>query len=508
MKFPKFAEIISFYIYYTNLYNIAKPELVIVILFIFTLITPLHSKSPSALNKRGVEFGNKKRYSEAISEFNKSIEIFNKSSAKVFHNKAWVQELQGNYEDAIINYEEAVRRNPDQLPSHERVGFLYYKTGLYGKAVFTGEYVLKIDPDNEEVIKWLPDAYRMRIKKQQEDLIAKKKEEKIKEEEEKLKKQKEDEAEALKKEKKKKMARRLYATFDFMIRTAYYFKGNEGYRYVASPGLYTNFPEMLYINFTPRHDLEFDLKIGNPYLGALSPNLVIHTETFQAIYNLNKYSLGIGCMINHYRSSFNFGKNLTLHDYKIGIIFGIEEDKSKIKFTLYPRAIPHDGSHSSGKTLDVNYAEFKFSYYIDKILNYYTKFSYADYYFFDHSIEISNYWGIYELGFGLTINKYVLEKKYLSITIDFTERFYMRNLNNDKPYKFANGQGWFGIDADNWFEGDPFSGYRAPGHVFSLRVEEKINDNIFIYQKLIFEMVDRSEDHNEICLNLGVGGIY
>ncbi|MDY6934952.1 MAG: tetratricopeptide repeat protein [Spirochaetota bacterium] len=508
MKFPKFAEIISFYIYYTNLYNIAKPELVIVILFIFTLITPLHSKSPSALNKRGVEFGNKKRYSEAISEFNKSIEIFNKSSAKVFHNKAWVQELQGNYEDAIINYEEAVRRNPDQLPSHERVGFLYYKTGLYGKAVFTGEYVLKIDPDNEEVIKWLPDAYRMRIKKQQEDLIAKKKEEKIKEEEEKLKKQKEDEAEALKKEKKKKMARRLYATFDFMIRTGYYFRGDEGYKYVTTSGLYGNFPEMIYINFTPRKEWEFDLKFGNPYLGALSPNLVIHTETFQAIYHFERYSIGIGGMGNHYKSSLNFGRELTLHDFKMGILFGYKKDNYSMRFVLYPRAIPKDSKYSSGTTLDVDYAEYRFDNYVDKFFSYYSRISIADYYYFDHDNEMSNYWGVYEISLGIVLSKFNLKKKNMTITVDFTERFYMRDLFNDEPYNFGNGQGWFGINTDTWFKGAPFSGYRAPGHVFSIKINEFLTDNFFLYQKLICEMVDRAEDHNEFCLKLGVGGTY
>ena len=97
---------------------------------------------------------------------------------------------------------------------------------------------------------------------------------------------------------------------------------------------------------------------------------------------------------------------------------------------------------------------------------------------------------------------------YLSISLEYIERFYMLDLNNDKPYNFANGQGWFGINADKWFEGDPFSGYRAPGHVFALRVEEGIIKHLFLYQGIIVEMVDRREDHNEFNFLFGLGGEY
>jgi hypothetical protein len=64
---------------------------------------------------------------------------------------------------------------------------------------------------------------------------------------------------------------------------------------------------------------------------------------------------------------------------------------------------------------------------------------------------------------------------YGAITLDFTERFYMRDLYNDKPYNFGNGQGFFGFNSGKWLKGDPFSGYRAPGHVFTVRVDETIN---------------------------------
>ena len=133
-----------------------------------------------------------------------------------------------------------------------------------------------------------------------------------------------------------------------------------------------------------------------------------------------------------------------------------------------------------------------------------------DYYYFDHGVETSNYWGIYELGFGLNINKKDISKfvPYLDVSLDFAERFYLLDLNNDDPYSFANGQGWFGIDSEKWTKGDPFSGFRSRGHVFTLKAELGILKYFFVYQKFIIEIVDRREDHNEFNLILGSGGIY
>ncbi len=43
--------------------------------------------------------------------------------------------VEGRLPGALKNYEEAIRRNPKQLPSYERAGYLYYKTADYDKAV-------------------------------------------------------------------------------------------------------------------------------------------------------------------------------------------------------------------------------------------------------------------------------------------------------------------------------------------------------------------------------------
>lgn len=484
---------------------------IIIVFILLITVSPLFSQravDPREAASRGLEFGQQKRYEEALKEFDKAISTYNESSARAYHNKGWILELKKDIPGAISSYEEAIRRNPKQVPSLERLGYMYFREGKYEEAVAMGERVISLDPDNEEVIKWLPEAYAMRLKKQREELLAKQEEEKKKREQERKLAGEEEEEEP--------PQRYIYATFDFMIRSGYYFKDAEkdkGYHYVSTPGYYMNIPEMFHINFTPNRKFEFDLQGGNPYLGALSPNLVIHTEKLQAVVHMGKYFLGAGIMGNHYKGSFAYGDGgeRTRQDYKAGLVFGFEKDKVDMEFTLYPRALPYDREGSSGKTFDADYAQIDYKYQIDKNLSFYSWFSARDYFFFDHEAEISNYWGVYDLGLGIDLGEHkdITEfLRYIKLSVQYNERFYMEDLANDNPYAFANGQGWFGANSDKWFEGDPFSGFRCRGHVLTVRVEEGITANFFIYQAIIVEMVDRKEDHDELNFLLGVGGVY
>ncbi len=460
------------------------------------------AENPAELNRKGVRLGEQEKYDEALQKFDRSIEMYDKSSARAFHNKAWVLELNGKVEEAITNYQEAVKRNPVQIPSYERLGFLYYKTEQYTKAVSTGEYVLELDPNNQEVVKWLPDAYRMKLKQRQE-MLAQKDEEAKKEKGEPVKEEQEE-------EKKKAEKRLVYATWDATFREGYFFDGNE-FKYIEDNGAGPDFANMLQLNITAIPGWELDIHTGNPYLGALTPDLISWTERVQVIYHLGGYSLGLGVWGNHYNSHHDFGSTVTMHDFKGGGVFGYNKDNVNVKVLFYPRLLMRDGENSSGKTFDADYYAFLYEYTFDKYLSYYTRMSAEEYFVYDHSVPASNYYGIYELSLGLTLGRYDKEtgKRYLSVTVGLTERMYTMDLLNDEPYKqFGNGQGWFGINTDRWLDGAPFSGFRSLSHVLSVRVEEPVSKNFFLYQKLMLEIVDGAEDHHEIAFQAGVGGQF
>lgn len=472
----------------------------------FLIPRGLHPQTPAELTRKGVEYSDKKMYNEAIKEFKKAIDTYNINSARSYHNMGWAFELKGDTTEAIKYYEEAARRNPLQIHTQERMGYLYFKAGEYEKAVTTGEYVLKLQPQNKEVIQWLPEAYRMRELKRQELLARQKEEEERKKREESLLKA----ALEKKAEEERKPNRLIYATAEAMLRLGYYFNGKV-IAFVPSYGFYSNFPEMINVNATPTPDWEFDLKFGNPYLGALAPNLVSHTERLQALYRLNGLSIGMGVMGNHYRDNFNFGGTRTLSDVKCGIIVGHQDEKSRFLLTMYPRYLPYyDNSNSTGKTMDVDYFELRSETTLNKSFSYYVLLSANDYFFYDHRERISNYWGVYNLCFGIVLSKFhsLTKKKIFSFTIEYAERFYFRDLRNNDPYRIFNGQGWAGIDTRTWFRGNPVPGYYTQGHAFSLRVEEYIGSHFFIYQKFMLEIAGERGDHNEFCLLLGAGGTY
>lgn len=469
------------------------------ILFI-SIILPciLHAQDPIVHNQRGVEYGNQKEFDKALNEFDKALEVYNKNSAKVYHNKAWVFEQDNKYEEAIKNYEEATRRNPLQIVSFERLGYLYYRVGKYDNAVEVGEYVLKLEPKNQNVIAWLPDAYTKRLQQRKVQEVAQQQTQ-IAPVEDPCKQQEKKKADIPKRP-------MLFGTYDFILRFPYYFSNDKG-KYEGDEGLGFNFPNELYLNYSPFPMFEFDVRAGNPYLGTLLPNLIDFSETFQMFYHLGPYYLGIGIMINHYYDDFNYGELKKLYDYKIGLILGAVRENYSNRFLFYPRELPHDGKHSTGKTLDVDYIAYEFRYHFDRYLTFHLLLSMLDFYFFDHDAGYSNYWGLYKIGVGLSLTQYdsATERKFLVITVDFTLNIYLKNLENDEPYRFFNGQGWYGADADSWFAGNPFSGFYGSGHVFSLKVEEWIHKNFFLYQKIIFELADAETDHHELALMCGAG---
>ena len=93
------------------------------------------SKEAALQNRRGVESAKSSQYSEALSHFNQSIELYDKASAKSIHNIGWLYELTEDRDNALIFYEEALRRNPEQIHTLERAGFLHYRKQSFDRAI-------------------------------------------------------------------------------------------------------------------------------------------------------------------------------------------------------------------------------------------------------------------------------------------------------------------------------------------------------------------------------------
>ncbi|OHD64897.1 MAG: hypothetical protein A2176_04655 [Spirochaetes bacterium RBG_13_51_14] len=465
------------------------------------------------INKRGVELGESKQLDEAIKEFDKAINIRDRAAAKVYHNKAYSLEQKGEMAEAIKNYEQAWKRNPRQIVTGERLGHAYYKTEDYERAIEVGEAVLKIDPQNKNVPPWLEDAYKKRAGKKQKPEVTKQEELKQEPEEQHY---------------------YFYMTVDAMMRTGLfygrkyhhnelYYTTPHGYRFVTDHGLIVDVPESIFLRIAPVPLLQINVTVEKPWLGGAMPNFIEQSQMLEILFRFKKVQFGAGVMFNEYDSDAAFYRRYKLWDTKVGFIFGYKKDKVEAKFTWYPRMLIMDPRSSTGKTLDVGMFRMDYTYQALPNIRVHALVLARDYYVFCHSFDwrvfyasyyhysqdIADYWGVYDLGLGFTFNNLVNHadgSELFSLTFEWLERFYLRDLENDNPYTLApNGQGWFGLNLQKFTKGKPFSGFRSLSQVLSLRLNEQITRNFFMYQKVIVELADQDSEHHEFNLQVGMG---
>ena len=60
-------------------------------------------------------------------------------------------EQKGNYEDAIVEYKEAIRIDPDDSMARYNLGDIYYKQGKTDQAISQFKEVVRINPQDAEV---------------------------------------------------------------------------------------------------------------------------------------------------------------------------------------------------------------------------------------------------------------------------------------------------------------------------------------------------------------------
>lgn len=482
---------------------------------LFLGITNVYSQTADEYTQRGVDFSDKKMYKEALEMFRKAAALQDGNSAKAFHNRGWLMELQGNIPAAIENYKEAVRRNPFLSDSYERMGYWFYKAGKYADAVAMGEKVMKLDPANAEVKKWLPDAYRMKMehpqavaeagildqkpsptaetagerKKSAEDLLGKEK----------------------KPEEKEKPQPVLGLSLDTVLRFGYrYRSGSVGY--YSTSGALMNIPFMFdsWFRPIPKSDTRFSFTAGNPYFGAGIPQTVSQMEKMEGVFSFGSFGIGGGIQLSHYYNDITFGKKKALSDFKLGGIVEFKDKESALSVSLYPKGIPYTYTTNSsvGKTMDVCTAQMKYTYFLDEDISYYSRLEAKDFYYYDNTAGYSDYWGFYDIAVGLTLySKGAVMGKDLSSTVEIGKRVYLQDLGNTKPYDMFNGQGYLGMSKSRK-KGSYFPGYHGTSNLLSFSAEEAVSEHLVIRQKLICEFVDKNVNHYEYAVQLGIGGKF
>jgi len=89
------------------------------------------SKSPKFYNNRGITFVEKGQYDEAISDFNKAIEI-NSKYDKAYNNRGITYRLKGQYDRAISDFNKAIEINPTDAQAYNNLAWLLATAGVPG----------------------------------------------------------------------------------------------------------------------------------------------------------------------------------------------------------------------------------------------------------------------------------------------------------------------------------------------------------------------------------------
>ncbi len=471
---------------------------VIAVLFVvqmFCASPVLSAQTSDSLNKRGVERAKDGLHERARDDFSRAVSIYNRESARLLHNKGVMFEKRGNIDDAIAAFEEAVRRNPRQAVSFERLGYLNYKQGRYSKAVTYGEKALEIDPDNRQVKSWIHDAYRKKI-----DTIEPTEEKEV----------------AVNRDpiwQGKSPYQRIdpyrggfYGTFDFSLRFFYQPDEDSVSGYQKSEGILTNFPYLMQAYYRPFDKIGFFGSLEHPYTGLGFADVVSQSERVECLYYMGRLVVGGGLLLNHYDGNIFQDKKQTLHDYKLGGSLHYEGEDYIMDLLFYPRLLLLDWSFLSGTSYDTAQFEFKYTYLFKPDFIYYTRIASYDYYFINHDDPLSDYYGFFDAAIGATVSNYSFFPGVdLKLTAEVGLRQYIIKTVDD-PYSFLNGQSFLGIDK-NRDNGSLVSGQDQKTTIFQLRFDERFSENFFIYQSVLLELAGYESDRHEYVIRFGAGYI-
>ncbi len=90
-------------------------------------------KDAAAYNNRGNAYWNEGQYDQAISDYNKALEI-NPRHTQAYNNRGVAYRSKGQYDQAISDYNKALEINPRFAAAYYNRAIVYLSTGQYDKA--------------------------------------------------------------------------------------------------------------------------------------------------------------------------------------------------------------------------------------------------------------------------------------------------------------------------------------------------------------------------------------
>ena len=98
--------------------------------------------------ERGIKHLGNKNYDEAIKEYNEAIRLDPKN-AKAYNGRGVIYQMKGQYDQAIKEFNEAIRLDPNDSWAYAARGGTYLTKGQYAQAVLDTKRALVLNPNDE-----------------------------------------------------------------------------------------------------------------------------------------------------------------------------------------------------------------------------------------------------------------------------------------------------------------------------------------------------------------------
>lgn len=457
--------------------------------------------NPDSLNDKAILKARSGDYEEAVAIFEQASRIREEQSALLFNNLGYTYELMGKNSQAIVAYQAAVKRDTNLVLPLQNLGKLLYRQGDFTAAIEAGEKVLQLDPQNEAVEVWLPDAYR----KATEAKILNLRQEKA--------------------NRKGKFASPLRETSDFGNYDD--FSNNIRFGFMPAFAQDRNSSKLLFhkqksimrlaasfhLNLLLWRKFKIGITVETPYSGALNLPFLAFKQTTQLAYLSPKgfyVGMGIVYLVGNLNDASIPGVNGTflknnasaVSDIKFGLLLGYLFNGGEFHVGLYPRYLFADPKSKDTQTTAYDYVDFylklktslapkkkdKYAHHVKAIFNMLHREDYISEYNVSGGGNLSHFLGLTSFQLGFEFGN--LSRSYnfkASIGFYVGANLYFMNLSNSELLSIGKGQGFFGLD----FSGsNKFSGYRTFSEVFAVFSRQEFKRYYFFEQQVSFEVFE------------------
>ncbi len=472
-----------------------KNAVIICISFYCLIVSTIRTKSFFKLNEKALKSAESGDYNKAVKTLKKATKI-NRISAIAHYNIGYTHHLRGNYKLAIKSYKASIDRKSNFVLPHQNLGKVYYKSGHYKEAIEQANKVLKLNPKNKQVIKWLPDARKKYAQQQRLGYYEKS---------------------------------GIGTNVGYFDNTFLSLRNSAWYpiqfSYIIAGGFFINknrnaptfillptatrLPMYFYLSLKTL--IQLHIKVGTaPVAGLLNPAFFIAEEIIELTYQHKKWFFGGGIMMSQFDttvddaigfSKFRLNTDInTASDFKLGLLLEYQTQKNSFSVTAYPRYLFRDPIKSETRGISIDRNLFLLAYK-SKVSNAQTQWtpsfliefkineSYISEYQTSKGPIIGHYFGYYDVNFGIIFPNFWKGLVSFPLTIGFklVNRIYFADINDPKPQAFGNGQGFAGFSIDGLLEANTFSGLRSNSHKLLVFSKQRLSKLVSLQETIGFD---------------------